>query len=412
MKMLCASFLMNNSATTTTINPNPPFSSLNNQSFLITYNDDNDYIFETDNRRDDEFTSYEIIRFYCYRVLIPCVLCVGIVGNIITIVVLRRKRLQPHQHVFHPIGQTAASGFLCLAASDLGFCLVGCLSAYFPLYSSVAVSDGSVGSMLTLYYNNYKAPLLNIFLLTSTWLVIYISVIRYDAVSQPFHVNDKKCKNANNFIKVLILLSSVALNIPQFFRYRTSIEPCHGACVCYYRKPGPMYHLVWYHVVWHVLGTVLPLLILVYCNCRLLREIYRSKKLSATMQSGSNTRETFGSGTTTTTTTSSTSPRITLILVSIISLFLLLVCPSMILTFLSELFRDRSMTSLYPAFRTGIAITNLLQSVNFSLNFLLYSIISKHFRVTLIKTMRCNKKKQRNRNRPKQRQQQLEMDIL
>ena len=324
---------------------------------------------------------YEDVRFYCNRILIPVVLFIGIIGNTVTIAMLRKRQLQ---HSCTKTGKRVTSGLLCLAVSDMAFCVIGFMSAFVPSYSSIIISDGNVWDTVTLYYNSYKGPILNTFLLISTWLIISISVARHDAITEPFHTRGVR---RDRIIKLTIFLLSVTINIPQFFQYQTLSHQCQNGCICYYRRPGPMYRLIWYHILWHIVGTILPLLILVYCNCRLLWEIY--KNLNGSPHHNHSTS------------------RIAVILVGIITLFLILVCPSMILTFLGEFVKHTDRT-LYP-FRIAITITNLLQSINFAINFVLYTAVSKEFRRMLVKILQCknNKKEARLRRHATQHEMQL-----
>ena len=107
----------------------------------------------------------------------------------------------------------------------------------------------------------------------------------------------------------------------------------------------------------------MPLFILVYCYCQLIKQIYISLH-------GTHHRY-FTS-------------KITLILVSIIMLFLLLFSPSMIITFMSEVI---GYTCSF--IQIAIAITNLMQCINFANNFVLYSVICKQFCQMFINTLCC-----------------------
>jgi hypothetical protein len=326
---------------------------------------------------------YEDARFYCDRILIPAVLFAGIIGNTVTMALLHRRRLQ---HSCSKTGRRVTAGLICLAASDMAFCVIGFLSVFMAPHSNVIISTGSTWDSITLYYHNYKGPVLNTFLLTSTWLVISIAVARYDAIAEPFQLRDVK---RDRLIKLLIFLLAVSFNIPQFFQYKTMKHQCDNGNICYFRLPGPMYRLLWYHILWHAVGTILPLLILVYCNCRLLCEIYKSLRGSPHHHHS----------------TSKTA----VILVSIISLFLILVCPSMILTLLAEIVIEQD-SPLYP-FRIATTITNLLQSVNFAVNFVLYTAVSRTFRRSLLKALHC-KTTNPETSRSRRHRRQYEMQLL
>jgi hypothetical protein len=70
--------------------------------------------------------------------------------------------------------------------------------------------------------------------------------------------------------------------------------------------------------------------------------------------------------------------KITFILVMIVTLFLVLVCPSMILSFLKDcVIHTYSNVHHY---QIAVVMTNLTQALNFSINFLLYCAVSPKFR--------------------------------
>lgn len=80
--------------------------------------------------------------------------------------------------------------------------------------------------------------------------------------------------------------------------------------------------------------------------------------------------------------------RTTFILISLITLFMILVVPSQFLSFLHQFFiRTQPGDNL----RTTQIVLNLCQALNFSINFLLYCFMSKDFRDTVRKTFctRC-----------------------
>ena len=109
----------------------------------------------------------------------------------------------------------------------------------------------------------------------------------------------------------------------------------------------------------------MPLFILVFCNVNILRTLYKHRKLRA-----EHTSEEYKG-----------MMRLTWILVAIVLLFFILVCPSMILKMITQSYQfdgtSESSVSL------AIAITNMMQAVKFSSNFLLYCGLHKKFRKIL-----------------------------
>ena len=305
------------------------------------------------------------IQQICEKVITPLFLLFGIIGNAASVAVLRRKRLR---HSFDEVEQSATSGLVCLALSDMSFCIIGLMSVLMPSYP-MELQESQVLAIIAMYYNNFKAPLLNIFLLTSTWLIIAVSVGRYLAISDPFNAKYAVTVIHKHSIQCVIFIVSILINLPQFLHFRIIHGPCYQGCYCYFRVPGLFRHIIWYYIIWHLIGTLLPLLILFYCNCHLLHQVYKSLHGVSHRYSTS---------------------KITVILVGVISLFLVLVCPSMILTFLGNVRIKKY--EIYNH-RIAVSVTNTLQSLNFAVNFILYSCISKQFRQIFLQLFRCRRSK-------------------
>lgn len=81
--------------------------------------------------------------------------------------------------------------------------------------------------------------------------------------------------------------------------------------------------------------------------------------------------------------------RITLTLVVIIVLFVVLFIPSELVNFFVHLaVQTRYKTEI---FNVAIAVGNLLQTINFAVNFVLYSAVNTHFQYTICRTFGCKR---------------------
>ena len=126
-----------------------------------------------------------------------------------------------------------------------------------------------------------------------------------------------------------------------------------------------------YRVTWAVLGAFIPVIILTFCNIRLIVEVSRSKA-----------RYSADRG-------KYTASRITIILITIIVLHVLLVFPSLFLAFLIDFYANRVNKVGFLRFTTALVITNVMQTINFAINFIMYCVISKTFREN-VKGRTCN----------------------
>ena len=135
-----------------------------------------------------------------------------------------------------------------------------------------------------------------------------------------------------------------------------------------------------YRAGWAVVGNFIPLLLLLFFNICLMREIHRSYAMRKRMGNGHCSAVHHHSNDT------EASNRITITLISIVVMFFVLVAPSEILKHVAFLFgSDLSKNYTY---LTIEIITNVMQTINFSANFILYCIINPSFRRTM-KEMFC-----------------------
>ena len=82
--------------------------------------------------------------------------------------------------------------------------------------------------------------------------------------------------------------------------------------------------------------------------------------------------------------------RITMMLISMVCLHFFLVCPSTVLSLLSDIITSKSDASLH-AYQIAVVITNMAQASFFSMNFGLYCSISKRFRDSVSSQVLCKK---------------------
>ena len=309
---------------------------------------------------------HDVVRFYSYNVVLPIIFLFGIAGNSMNIIIFTRGRFR---HALDEIEKSAATGLVSLAVSDLAFCVVG-LPAPFLSMPYYQTHERTV-DVIALYYEANKAPTMNIFMFSSTWLVVAVALERYFAVCYPFHARWLIRINRTVAIDVGIYLVAVLFNIPGFLKYTIETLDCLDGTRIHVLRPTQYMTLQHdYRIAWAVLGTFLPLIILIVCNVRLLIEIYRSRARS--MSDGEPPRY-------------STS-KITFILVSIVMLYVILVSPSMLLSFLrlipatdSEGHSPQSRAALY-RYQIATVLANVAQGVNFAINFLLYCAMSRPFR--------------------------------
>lgn len=376
------------------------------------------------------------------NVLLPVVFGAGVAGNALNAVLLTRRRgssindggsgvRSGRPTMFE---RSAMAGLVALSASDFLFCLVGFAEVLFV----GTPRPGSWRAVARLYYDVYCPALMNLFLFSSTWLIALVSVERCLAVCYPFHAGALIRVRRTVAAHVVVFVVSALLNVPLFLRStvvtQTSVACVDGgradlddvnstvasvtppvttavtarddasscAIVVYnimrptmliVSRPGFFYV---HKVIWFAVGTFLPLLLIVYSNVRLIREICRMRRKSSAAAASSSSRSASKAQLDLDRDKSST-VTLTLTLIAIGVCFLLLVCPSISVQFwrfANYATLDGYARPSYPgrAEAMAIMVTNLTQAVKFSSNFLLYCVVSRSFRRTfsrLLGTQRC-----------------------
>ena len=304
---------------------------------------------------------YVQIRNHIQVILIPCILCVGLVGNIVNLAVFTRKRLLGGMD---EIERSATAGLVALAVSDLLFCITGLCEM---LISSATRLNASWIHIVMLYYRCLKPGFSSLFIFLSTWITVCISLERYFAVSHPFQARWFISVKRTILIHLCVTLISIIFNLPIFLKTEVIYHPDLEIYMLYPRLAfnTPKFDRI-YSIIHCCVAIVIPVVILSLSNLRLMMEIYRSRKRGI---ADSNRYSTS---------------KITITLATIVILFFCLVVPSMLAKFV-DMYKPippHQPLSVEKR-RLTLCITNLTQAINFSINFLLYCTICKHFRDTL-----------------------------
>lgn len=314
---------------------------------------------------------YVDIRFYITTIVIPAILALGVIGNLLNLILFvhrsrSRRRLEA-------LERAAFAGLVALALSDMLFCLVGIPPAFLP--TTKPNWPPSFGVKVAYYYRMYKEGFHNLFLFTSTWIIVVISVERFVAVYYPMRARWYLQVRNSILIYIGIAVVGVLLSIPLFNKHQVVMQECYPGCTCMHLQPTPLmanhhFRMV-YHVVWSAFGTFLPLVALATANTGLVLVLYRSRARNLTNP------ERYGCS------------RVTLTVTAIVSSFLVLVCPSMVLYSVDLMFAVSRSNSL--SFSIAMIVTNLMQAIKFSSNFVLYCSTIRQFRQSLNQMTDCRR---------------------
>ena len=178
----------------------------------------------------------------------------------------------------------------------------------------------------------------------------------------------------------IIFSLSVLCNLPRFWKKTIDTMACVGNWSVYYLETGIFHErpklFYAYTCAYFLVATVIPFSALVFCNFRLVAALRRSYKHQEDL--GQNIRCMDQSGIC----------RITLTLVLIVAMYMLLVVPVEVSTFVQDIVaKSPSMVTSY--YNLVLAILNVMQASNFAFHFVLYCIVNVHFRKTVRHVFRC-----------------------
>lgn len=299
----------------------------------------------------------------------PAICAFGCIGNLLNLVVLNRRKFRRSDGGKET---SAHLGLTYLAVSDMSFCI-----ALFPRFLLNSHNSVFESRNFLLYYQMYGTGLITTFILVSTWIIVTMAMLRYLAICYPLRV---RAMSGPKFTKVLytsVMLLCIMINLPSFWQYKLSDLGLQDMCCLV--DIGYMDNtqlrgqaFLWVRVI---VGTFIPVVILISCNWSLIRALQQSYRMRQQYHVNQNS--------------ASSKNRITLMLVIIVTTFVIFVFPCELMEFFMEIVRqDAHKTEFFLLFRS---LANLLQTVNFTFNFVLYCLINAHFRSEVFALFLCGR---------------------
>ena len=297
----------------------------------------------------------------------------GVFGNVMNLVVLTRRRLTSR---LDRLERSSNYGLFALAVSDLLICLVVIPHGFLMDIRLLVEED----QWFILYYKVYGVALINLFMMVSMWQVVSMAVHRYMIVVYPLQARIMLSKKKTIMSIAIVYLFSMLFTAPHFLHLK--IQPCH------IYKEALNYEvrllLSWGHYIqiyirwiWPVLAVFLPALVLLVCNCRLVNDLHIAFKRHKQMVTQSSNSE----GLLIRIRHSqhhSSNVIVTLTLVVVVLVAIFFVAPVEIVRYINPYKLWGTRTGHHIAL-----IGNLLQTVGFASNFILYCVVNSRFRQTL-----------------------------
>lgn len=297
----------------------------------------------------------------CYHILLPIFCSIGIVGSLLTVIVLSRKTMS-----------TSTNSYLIsLATADLAFLLI-----ISPKCLETKLEGKAHYQYLAIM--TYAHIFLDTFLLVSIWLTVMLAVERYIAICHPLRAMAICTVVRARIIIVSIFAIALIFNTPKFFKFRLEYfqEPCIKQEVPNIQITSLATNETYRSLtVWTscVLIVFLPFALLLYFNLCLILEIHRSTNYLRYHLASDSNAQTIITG---------EEMKITLMLISIVVNFFVFESPYIILEVVKLLKKGVVSEHLY----LYIAVTILLLAMRSSLNFILYCWFSEKFWNTFKKT--------------------------
>ncbi|XP_052817379.1 FMRFamide receptor-like [Mya arenaria] len=319
---------------------------------------------------DDSCGSDDAVTFqyYTWGIVANIVSAYGIIGNILSIIVLRHRQMRNSTSYY----------LISLAVYDILLLLFMSLFLALPtIYLEKDVMEDYFFAYQ--YMHPYVYPIALIAQTGTVYTTLAFTVERYIAVCKPLHAANTCTMSRTKRVIIFIFVASIAYNIPRFLEYRTR-EDWSDA----YNRTIPsieftavgenqVFQEVYFIYLYLCIMFLIPFSLLTVLNILLIRAVNKARKTRNYMSS-SNTKDTS----------------LTVMLIVVINVFLACQFPALVDNIIVALFDygDLKCSVQWVRFTT---ISNLLVVVNSAVNFILYCILSKRFRRVFLKIFRLKK---------------------
>ncbi|XP_076470676.1 FMRFamide receptor-like [Babylonia areolata] len=308
----------------------------------------------------EEMEMVLLTRFVMYGVLGNLLVVLGLLGNTLSIVVLCNRRMRSSTS-FYLTSLAVYDNFILL--SMLLFFNLPALGSRLPAIS------GWYARYIVIMPMWY--PLSLAAQMGSIYTCVAFTVERFIAVCRPLHAANTCTKSRAKRTILLIFLWSVLYNIPRYFHYEAgrhwnNSTQAHEMRVTEtdFAKNDVFRHvyIIYFQLIFMFL---LPFLVISVLNAALLKAINRSRQQRQQM-STSATRE----------------HNLTVMLVAVIVVFLVCQFPTIVDNILVAIVREEKHGKVLQ-YQLLYTVCTFLVTINSSLNFVLYCLFGKKFRMVL-----------------------------
>lgn len=309
-----------------------------------------------------EASNVSSIDEYMWIYFSPIVLILGLCGNILTIVVMRRKRLRgTTTSVYMPVMAVFDTVALCygivpewLKATEL--------VEFRELHPFLCKQEKFV------FYTASDAAI---------WVLVLFTVDRFVAVSFPLQKSRVCVPRRAKIACAVVFALCVAKNLHVFWT-RGAEYVRRGVLLTNCGKPEPYKNFESRYRPWMALTliSILPSCILLFCNCVIIWKLAKSGNRRVQMRKPTASSQTS----TTTVDRSKTFRQTTMMCLSASFVFLVCVIPSIVILIVKQYWSGMR----HDAYEVAKAVNNQLAYLNHSINFFLYCLTGQKFRSELV----------------------------
>ena len=293
---------------------------------------------------------------YIIKYIMPLIVLSGITGNIISFLVLIRRRMR-HTVVYFYLA--------LLAIADTGVLMLSALKTWIRVLSGfelLHVSDFGCKTIMFLFLISMHM---------SAWLLVAMTIDRLIAVTFPLKTSAWCTTKRAVYTSISLLFACILLNSHIFGTYHLVYKGQRHKC-SFSRDNVFMLKIF----PWLKLSTysILPFVLILVMNLVIIHKIIKSKKRRRDSLMG-------GRGKEATSRINHGRNRVTLLLLSITCMWLLLTAPIMMWTFVAQ--QDTKDSHLRAKNLLAKTVCFLLMYINHGINFALYCLSSRNFRKEL-----------------------------
>ncbi|KAK6181457.1 hypothetical protein SNE40_009302 [Patella caerulea] len=308
-----------------------------------------------DNSTDEYQHFYRTAQYITGMIIYPVLCIIGITGNVLALVILSHKNMATSTNMY--LSALAVSDTIKLLNDLLYFIML-----------VISTDNPSAGQRMMISLYPFAHYIFNMSVCVTAWLTVSVAVERYISVCYPTQAKQLCTIPRARLVCIAVFVIMILLSLPSALRYKPMVSfdsthnvSCHVIGLTELGANNAF--MVPYQWIQNSLRSIIPLIVLIYLNVRIINEL-RKERVKGKKLSSRN--------------------KITLMLIIIIVVFVVCITPDAIMsTFFGFGYVDES--NLVKGIRE---ITDSLLAVNSAFNFLLYCSLSTAFRNTLL-TLFC-----------------------